>query len=495
MKNKEWWKIGHELHGRKKILIPKPDSLTDENIKKCIEKALYMHKKNAIECLYLWNYYKGKQPIIDKEKIVRPDINHVVLVNRAKEFTSFKMNYGYSDPIQFTQRCLHNAVDKSLEAGVKSGVHAFNDLMSKECKATKDHKLQKYRHVCGTAYRMVLPKKGAVFKMGSLKPWEAFVVYDTDLEETPWLCGKIFTTEIDGNECDVLTCYTLNQKIDYRRFGKQDDYFKIVSTTFDYLPIIEYPLNEELMGCFEPVLWAMDAINSLQSNAVDSVEQNVQYFIMYKNCDITLEDHDKFIAKGVIKVKSNNSNSDSDVKIVTVELDLTNIQATCNSLYQAMLQILSIPDRNSSSGGNTGTSIKMSSGYEDAEKDAKSSMLLYEEPERYFIDAVLRIAKNSEMADPILKTMTSDEFEIKSPRNRTDNYLVKGQGMMMELQAGINPRTALQNSGLYSDPEQVFADSPALAKWLDYNQGTNNVSQQEVIKKEEDTLEKPPITV
>lgn len=495
MGKKDWWTIGMDLHGRRKILIPKPDELNKDTLRTVIQKAIAIHSINETECDYLWNYYKGRQPILKREKKVRPDINNKVVVNHAKECVAFKMNYGFSESIQYIQQCTHNEVDIETEKGFKSKVHALNELMYREKKDSVDHKLQKYRHVCGTAYRMTLPRqeKNGVFKMGALTPMTAFVVYDTDIEETPWLCGKYFQTKVDGRDCKVLCCYTVDFKIDLHYFGKQDDSISIEPTTYEFLPIIEYPLNEERMGCFESALGIMDTINRLQSNTIDSIEQNVQHLIMYKNCDIDDKGHDNFIKKGVIKVKSNNAR-DSDVKVITVTLDLTDVQTTVNNLYQSMLQILSMPDRKSSSGGNTGTSVSMSEGWTDAENDAVSSLTVFKDPEIQFLHSVLRIAKDSSFADPLIKQLTINEIDISCPRNRTDNYLVKAQGMMMELQAGINPRYAVRNSGLYSDAEQVYADSPNLHKWAE-KKVDETASQTSILKKDEDVLIKPPVTV
>ena len=51
------------------------------------------------------------------------------------------------------------------------------------------------------------------------------------------------------------------------------------------------------------------------------------------------------------------------------------------------------------------------------------------------------------------------DIDIKFTRNRTDNPLVKTQGLQNQLEAGIHPQIAIGNVGLYSDPEQVYLDS------------------------------------
>ena len=63
--------------------------------------------------------------------------------------------------------------------------------------------------------------------------------------------------------------------------------------------------------------------------------------------------------------------------------------------------------------------------------------------------------------------MKLSDIDVKFSRNRTDSLLVKTQGLMNQLQAGVHPLIALTNCGLYSDPQSVWNDSkPYMGKWL-----------------------------
>ena len=64
--------------------------LTAEKIRQILPQVLREHEKNANEIGYLYNYYKGKQPILKKQKVVRPEINNKVLENHAFEIVEFK---------------------------------------------------------------------------------------------------------------------------------------------------------------------------------------------------------------------------------------------------------------------------------------------------------------------------------------------------------------------------------------------------------------------
>ena len=78
--------------GRTKILLNVAE-INESNILENLKKALDVHKKNVTEETYLYNYYKGKQPILNREKKIRPSINNKIVVNKANEIVSFKTGY------------------------------------------------------------------------------------------------------------------------------------------------------------------------------------------------------------------------------------------------------------------------------------------------------------------------------------------------------------------------------------------------------------------
>lgn len=96
-----------EYHGRYKITLPMTKEEfesegTSKTISRIIDALPYVmtaHNKNAQAIDYLFNYYKGKQPILNKKKVVREDINHIVVENHAFEIVEFK-NHSYME-IQF----------------------------------------------------------------------------------------------------------------------------------------------------------------------------------------------------------------------------------------------------------------------------------------------------------------------------------------------------------------------------------------------------------
>ena len=57
----------------------------------------------------------------------------------------------------------------------------------------------------------------------------------------------------------------------------------------------EYPANNARLGSFEIVLPLLDAMNNIESNRMDGIEQVIQAFIKFVNCDISKEEYEDFI--------------------------------------------------------------------------------------------------------------------------------------------------------------------------------------------------------
>jgi len=165
---------------------------------------------------------------------------------------------------------------------------------------------------------------------------------------------------------------------------------------------------------------------------------------------------------GAIKIKGEPGNP-ADVSIVSSELDQSQAQLTKEDLYQMVLIICGMPDRNGvrRSTGDTGQAVMLRDGWSAAEARAKDSEMIFKRSEKQFLKIALHIIRETRGLD-----IQINDIDIKFTRNKTDNLLVKTQGLQNMLEAGIHPLIAITHSGLFSDPEQTFLDSVEyLEKW------------------------------
>lgn len=90
----------HGEFGRK-VAYTGVSKITPENVLKVIADTIGVHNRNRTMIDYLYRYYKGDQPVLYREKLVRPEINNRVCENHALEVVRFKASQTYGEPIQF----------------------------------------------------------------------------------------------------------------------------------------------------------------------------------------------------------------------------------------------------------------------------------------------------------------------------------------------------------------------------------------------------------
>lgn len=451
-----------ELRGRKEIFTDVTE-ITKDNICKVMDEAFDIHLQNASEIEYLQNYEKGKQPILDRIKEVRPEINVRAVENHAHEITSFKVGYVFGSPITYVQRA---SIDSSGETSTADdkGIAILNEMMFEEGKASKDKHLGKDITVCGIGYRIVLPKEEktgiSAFEVLRLNPKTAFVVKANDIHKRKLIGASYVETK---DKVVKMGAYT---KDAYYELEKSTAGFQIKSIQKNLIgiPIIEYINDEERMGSFERVIPLLDALNEATSDRLNGLSQFIQAILWMNNCEVDSAQMKELKDKLGLLTKSEPGNPAS-VQYLTATLDQSQTQTLIDYLYEQILQIAGVPGREQSTGGNTGQAILLSNGWQIAETQAKNVEQIFTESEREMLKIVLKICGMTQASE--VANLKLSDIDIKFSRNRTDSLLVKTQALANQLQAGIHPLVAITTCGLYSDPQGVWNDSkPYMGKWL-----------------------------
>lgn len=432
------------MYGRR-VITTSQTEINRDNLMKVLRDAISVHAVNRSEIDYLYDYYRGKQPIVNRVKDVRPDICNKIVVNRANEIVSFKVGYLCGEPIQY--------INRNGDEDVTNMINILNEYMFAEDKASQDEEIVEWDMICGTAFRLVLPdeKAGvepdeAPFEMYTLDPRQSFVVYSADIGHKP-LMGVMYFRDDDTGVIHY-SIYTENM------FYKVDD-MQIVSATphsLGMIPIFEYPANNARLGAFEIVMPLLDAINTVESNRLDGVEQVVQAFVKFINCDISLDEFKQFMAEGAIKVKSQDGQN-ADVDTVTTELNQDQTQTLSENLYNTVLTICGIPNRNGgSSTSDTGAAVILRDGWSLAEARAKDSEHVFKKAEKQMLRLVLRICKDLSDMDLHLS-----DISLKFTRRNYEAIQSKSQVLISMLQQPkIHPILAFESSGLFIDPESAY---------------------------------------
>ena len=442
------------MYGRKMITTDATE-ITESNVVSELEKAIAKHLTNRGEIEYLWNYYRGKQPILSRTKDVRPEICNKIVENRANEIVSFKVGYLCGEPIQY--------VGRSGEDVISTGISQLNEMMFSESKASQDKEIVEWQMICGTAYRLVLPdttedEDDAPFEMFTLDPRDSFVVYSNSIGNKP-LMGVKYCTDESG--VSTYSIYTDNRFWKVKASG----ILERASHGLGMIPIFEYPANNARLGAFEIVLPLLDAINNVASNRLDGVEQFVQSFIKFINCDISADDFQQLKDLGAIKVKSVDG-ANADVDMITNELNQGQSQTLVDYLYQTVLTICGIPNRTGgSSTSDTGSAVLLRDGWSLAESRAKDSELMFKKAEKNVLKLILKICRDSAGTPTEVCSLKLKDIALQFTRRNYDNIQSKAQVLVQMLgNSKIHPRLAFAHCGMFSNVEDAYSQSMKYAE-------------------------------
>ena len=427
----------------RKMIYTDVDAITDENICAVVENAYTCHLANRSDILYLYNYFKGSQPVIYKTKDVRPEINNKVVINLANEIVTFKVGYQVGKPIQY--------ISSVPDERVSANIAILNDMMRNEGKVTKDRKLVEWQMICGTGYRLILPKKNQTarvpWEMYTLNPMNAFVVYANDYTERPML-GVSYKTDSNGNV--TFTAYTEESVYTIGEFNRP---FTREDNGLGHIPIIEYPANSARLGAFEVVLDALDAINELDSDRLDAVKQFVESLLVVYNADFEEGTTANAIREAGMVILRNLGENKADIKILSEKLDQSNTESLKQSLIKSIHDIVGMPmqsNGNTADSSNNGAVI-LKNGWQGAETRAEDFEAMFYEPEKTFLKVVSDIAslQSGLEFDP-------DDIDIRFTRRNYEDILAKSQTLVTLLNAPfVAPHQAYLASGLFSDVEDA----------------------------------------
>lgn len=462
------------LHGRTQILA-NVDDINADNVLAVLNEALPVHMKNRSEIILLNNYVRGIQPILERTKQYNTEICNRIVANIANEIVTFKTAEFAGEAIQY--------VSRGKDASVPEKVEALNAMFISEGKQSKDMELAYKMFTAGVGYRLVLNDKAEDVVKGDLLDEAPFEIYTLDPQST-FVIRKNDVTK--GVLAGVTYVYKDVEKIEYTVYtdteafvieGSQLRANKITARSrhnFGTVTLIEYPCNANYMGAFEVVLPLLDAINLVQSNRLDGIEQFIQAIMVFEGVDITAEQLTELKEMGAIKLPS------GKVYYLNEQLDQGQTQTLVDDLYQTVLQIVGMPSQgnaNTSDSSNNGAVI-LKNGWWSAEARALETEGYWRNAEIEFLKIVLKIAKEANVLDGLKLS----DVQCKFGRRSYQDLLTKTQSFTTLIGAGCPPIQAFTVSGIVTDPEAAAIQYEAYQKALE--------AEQERLMKEESDNER-----
>lgn len=422
-----------------------------------VNEGMVIHNMNLVAMEYLYWYRRGVAPIYARKKSVREEINNKVCVNIAESIVAFKDGYFYTQPCWYSSRKEDEEITKKITK--------LNEYLYRSGKQTADNKMVDWFHTVGKADLFVranddpeVPFKAfaldprSVFVARSLEPGNP-VVYAVHIVQQG---DKIFLDVWDKNNVyrmqgtwkgELTTPYP-----DY--ITTATDIIDVKPNPLGRVPIIEYYYNTVQMGSFEAVIPLLDAINALQSDRLDGVDQFIQSLLVFYNCELGEDEEGNAItpqlirAMGAVFLKSIGENK-ADLKEISSQLDQSQTQVFIDNLYDQVMTICGMPmtDRSGSKYHATGMVALVDNGWYQADTFARNTEDLFIESNREFDEIITDILRVKGLMD-----IDPTDFDLQFVRNETANIQSKAQAFQTLLAAGMHPELAAKKSGVSNDP-------------------------------------------
>ena len=451
--------LREDLYGRT-VLYTDVMEVDSSNIGEVLAAAIEDHDQNSNDINYLYEYYKGDQPINQREKTYNSEINNKIVSNIAAEIVDFKIGYLLSAPIQYIDSASNDSIDEIENNDL--------DIMTRFCmledKDTSDLEVAEWQSICGRGFRMLLPKAEVTenespFAIYTLDPRDTEVVYSSKMGHKPMMAFTSITLDDDSK---IYYCYTATDFYVLDKDGNDvsDEINKSGPHALGMIPIIEYPANNARIGDFEQVLSLLNAINTVTSNRIDGIEQFVQAILCMEGAQIeasseqTQAEAELDFLTQVREVGGMMLPPGAKAYYLAQELNQEQTETLMQSLYNRVLTIVGMPNRNMSdySNSDTGSAVILRNGFSEAEARARVRENYYRKAERRLLNLMIVLTNALAGTDLI-----PADVDIRFPRRNYTNDSANVTNLISMLSSDwITPEFAYSHSNMCADPHHEF---------------------------------------
>lgn len=406
----------------------------DENFVNYLAKLIEKHTRAGERYSVLRNYYLGKHAILDRRKESEGTANNKLVCNHAKYIVDSATAYLVGNNITYSSdediTVLQQAYDEQEISNV-------------------DNDLVKSMGIYSAAYELVYASDDSKPVSVVLDAQNTFVVYDSDVQQTPLFGVHYFKKyDVDGN-CTGVECTVYDKENSYRFASDSDNWYAMKleeqnENFFGGVQIIEYKNNRERQSDFEQLIPLIDAYNILQSDRVNDKEQFVDAFLFLRDLEIDSEQAKKLREERILV-----GYAGSDAKYLDKVLSENDVEILRKSIKEDIHRFSQVPDLSDESfGGNqSGVAIRYKLlGFEQMVKNK----------ERYLSKSLrmrMELYINYLSRKGSMKYIPTYKISITFTRCLPVNELEKSE-MIRNLSGIVTNKTLLSQLPFISDPER-----------------------------------------
>lgn len=452
--------------GRKKIYTD-VEEINHENVISVLREAMVIHEQNENAFDYLLRYEEGEQPL-PREKTYRPEINTETNCGLANQISEFKQGFHWGNPITLIQ---------NRDNGNEDAIQELNDMFDTDNSFSKTQEIGRYCEIGGYGIEYIDFNKQyedgkSYWTSIPLDPRTSFIIYSSAYADRRKMMGVSFRVDRSGNR--YFTCITKNMRYEIINISKITN-GKITKDKWNHtvrsgvvnpigkIPFVEWLRSYDRLGCFERQIAAINALNIMESDFVNDVDQNTQCVWFGVDINFPVDEEGN-----VVKPSSNdwllahsNENGKPSLQPMVVPYDYTGILSNIQSTKASILESAYVPCRNDNSGGSTGVAMSDATGWSGAEMIAAKQQALQEQAKMEEVDIVLAILKQSPdvPADCKMKNLSLSDVKPNIKRQRTYELSTKTNALVAMLNSGIYGEDAIKTINLFDDPNEVWNHS------------------------------------
>lgn len=469
--------------GRLEIFTAEKE-ITKENLIDVLMSAKSTHMMNVTDIRNLLRYERGDQ-YLPRVKKVRADIDINDIDNIANQITEFKLGYDWGYPISLVQRGQNDGSISELVA-------RLNDYFELAGHRGKQQELARFIEITGLGYTYIdmnsdYEEGESPFTLDVLDPEFTFVVKSTYYTDKRIIMGVTFSdTDDEGNK--QYTCFTKDRRYIVDSENKIREWLNPLGV----IPIIEWIRSYDRMGCFERQIPEMDALNLLNSDFLNDVDQNTQAIWHVNDVDFTTETIENEDGTTTERVKrpengqwlqtfTNANGNKPFITPLTVNYNYSGVLSNIVNKRQTILAKCDVPQRNDNSGGSTGIAMSDASGWSAAEAAASKKENIQDLCKCAELRVVFKaIQKNPKVkADDPIKKLTLADVKPYIKRQKSYEMTVKTNAFATMVAHGINGLDAIRSINFFDDPSEVWERSKeSIIKYQDKTFGEEQTEAQ-----------------
>ncbi|WP_294731073.1 phage portal protein [uncultured Faecalibaculum sp.] len=275
-----------------------PEEAQDLSMEK-IEYFIQQHQEFMPRYQYLENLYRGLHTIFHDEPKPVWEPDHRMAVNFPLYITSTFCGFGYGIPIKVTHE------DESF----LESLAAFE-----EANEIDDHNSELIKQTCihGHAFEYMYQDEDGNTRVSVLKPSQCFVVYDNSIEERALFAIR-YGSHTRSLSDKTMVLYGEVMTADTRVYFDDGRITDEQPQPYGKINVVEWRLNDERMGLYEPVGALCETYERVLSNKANDVAAFAEAILKIVGADMAPENaREALINRIMILVKEGTGDTETN---------------------------------------------------------------------------------------------------------------------------------------------------------------------------------------